>query len=135
MSARGFGLALLVLSAAALGLAAGDETAHEQALKQTIGAIDKMTMTLSTIKDEETAQAAKPELQKAVKVWTMVKAKAAELPPPEQAEKDRLAKAYKPKLDTAVKKFFTEVARVRKFPAGNEVLKEIKDIKGIVGPK
>ena len=132
--ARAFGLSLLVLSALVVGLTAGEESAYEQSLKQTIGALDKMTMTLATIKDEDTAQTARPQLQKAVKAWMMVKAKAAELPPPDQTEKDRLAKVYKSKLDAAVKKFFTEVARVRKFPAGNDVLKEIKDIKGLIGP-
>ncbi len=78
---------------------------------------------------------ARPDLKKAVEAWAKVKAKAAELPPPEQAEKDRLAKAYRPKLDATVKRFFTEVARVRKFPAGKDVLKEIKDIKGVVAPR
>lgn len=134
MSARTIGIALFVLSVGVLVVAAGEESAYEMSLKQTIAALDKMTMTLATIKDEDTAQTARPELKKAVAAWTKVKMKAAELPPPEQAEKDRLAKEYRPKLDVAVKKFFTEVARVRKFPAGKEVLKDIKDIKSLVAP-
>ena len=42
--------------------------------------------------------------------------------------KDRLAKEYKGKMDDTLKKFFTEVGRVRGFPAGKEVLMEIKPV-------
>jgi hypothetical protein len=128
MHARTFGMALLCGSLAVVGVTAGEETAHELSLKDTIRALDKLTTTLATVKDEESAQAARPDLKKAAQAWTTVKTKAAELPPPDQAEKDRLAKAYKGKLDDAMKKFFTEVGRVRSFPAGKEVLKEIKSV-------
>jgi hypothetical protein len=132
--ARGFGLALLATSVATLGILAGEETVYDKSLKQTLGALDKMTMTLAMVKDEETAQATKPEWKKAVQAWEKVKAEAAKLPPPEQAEKDRIAKEYRPKLDAAVKKFFTEVARVRMIPAGKELLKEVKNIKSLIAP-
>ena len=57
-----------------------------------------------------------------------MKTKAGKLAPPDKAEKDRLAKEYRGKMDEALKKFLTEYGRVRGFPAGREVLMEIKAV-------
>jgi hypothetical protein len=128
MNARSIGIALATVTLCLLPLAAGEESAHEKALKQIISSLDKLTMTLAGIKDAETAQAARPELRKAVMGWAEARKKADKLPPPEPAEKDRLAKQYKGKMDEAVKKFFTEVGRVRGFPAGKEALDEVRPV-------
>jgi len=119
---------LMTLGAVLLPLAAGEESPHELALKQVLKSLDKLTMTLGSIKDAETAEATRPELRKAVENWTDAKTKAGKLAPPEKVEKDRLAKEYKGKMDESIKKFFTEVGRVRSFPAGKEVLQEIKAV-------
>src|SRR5262249_9472391 len=111
---------------AVVGAAAGEESPHEQSLMLMIRTLDKLTMTLTAVKDADTAKAARPELRKAAEAWTDAKTKAAKLPPPDKAEKDRLAKEYKGKMDAALKKFFTEVGRVRMIPAGKDVLDEIK---------
>jgi cytochrome c556 len=128
MNARWIGAAMTALGVGALAAAAGEESAHEQALKQMIRALDKLTTTLSGIKDAETAQAARPELRKAVEGWTATKKKLEELPPPGNAEKDRLQKEYKGKVDEATKKLFTEIGRVRMFPAGKDVLQEMAKV-------
>jgi len=119
---------LVALGAGLLPLTAGEESPHELAVKQVLKSLDKLTVALAAVKDADTAQAARPELRKAAKDWTDLKAKTALLPPPDKAEKDRLAKEYKGKMDEALKKFFTEVGRVRSFPAGKEVLMEIKTV-------
>ncbi len=128
MNARAIGLALLALAASVFTATAGEESPYEQSLKQMIRTLDRLAMTLAGIKDADTAQAARPELKKAVDEWTVIKTKAGQLPPPDQAEKDRLAKAYRSKLEEAMKKFFTEVGRVRGLPAGKDVLQEIKPV-------
>ena len=43
-------------------------------------------------------------------------------------ETQGLTKEFKGKMDEAVKKFFTEVGRVRLLPAGKEVLDEVKGV-------
>lgn len=128
MNARIAGAVLLTLSAGLVVLRAGDENAHEQAIKQSMRALDKITAILATVQDADTAAAVRPDLRKAAIAWNEAKKKAAEVPPPDQAERDRLIKAYKMKMDETLKKFFTEIGRVRGIPAGREALTEIKAV-------
>jgi hypothetical protein len=121
---------LVALGAGLLPLLGGEESPHEQALKLTLRSLDKLTTTLATIRDADTAAAARPDLKKAVEGWTEAKKKTDQLPPPGKAEKDRLAKEYTPKMDEAVKKFKTEIGRVRGFAAGRKVLTEIEAVVG-----
>jgi hypothetical protein len=128
MVARIIGMTLTAFAALTLGLAAQEESPHEQSVKEMLKALDRLTMTLTKINDAETAQAARPELRKAVENWTAVKKKTANLPPPDQAEKDRLSRTYKGKVEEATKMFLTEVGRVRKLPAGKQVLDDLKPV-------
>ena len=105
MHARSWMGVLVALGACLMPLTAGEESSHELAVKQVIKSLDKLTVALSAVKDAETAQAARPELRKAVKDWTDLKAKTALLPPPDKAEKDRLAKEYKGKMDDAISRY------------------------------
>jgi hypothetical protein len=130
MQARSIAVAFAAVAAVLLPLAAGEEGAHEKALKQQLRALDQLSAALEKVRDAESAEAARPELRKAVAAWSEAKTKLAELPPPDKAEKDRLAKEYKKKMDAATLKFFTEVGRVRGFPAGKQVLEEIKTVGG-----
>lgn len=128
MNARSWMGVLVAFGAGLLPLTAGEESPHELAVKQVLKSLDKLTMALSAVKDAETAQAARPELRKAAKDWTELKSKTALLPPPDKAEKDRLAKEYKGKMDDAIKKYYVEVGRVFSFQAGKEVLVELKPV-------
>jgi hypothetical protein len=128
MNARSWMAVLVALGCGMLPLTAGEESQHELAVKQMLKSLDKLTMTLASIKDGDTAEAARPELKKAAENWVDVKTKAGKLAPPDKAEKDRLAKEYKGKMDEAIKKFLTEYGRVRILPAGKEVLMEIKAV-------
>src|SRR5882672_11649643 len=80
---------------------AGGEPSHEDVVKQMLAGLDKIAMTLTTITNEESAEAAKPGLRKAAKDWVELRAKVEKLPPPPREEKDRLDKEYKEKLVTA----------------------------------
>ncbi len=55
-----------------------------------------------------------------------VRKKADNLKQPDKGEKDRIAKAYKAKLDKALNDFKTEAARVKSVPGGPDALKEIQ---------
>jgi hypothetical protein len=118
----GIMLATLVL------LGAGEGSPYEKALQQMIGALDAIGTTLKTVVDEESAMASKPSLRKSNDIWVETRAKAAKLEPPERDEKTRLEKLYKPKLEEAMKKMFTEIRRVENIPGGKDALKEIAGV-------
>jgi hypothetical protein len=120
--------AAFVLTACLLPAWAGEDSPHEQTLKQMLGALGKMTTALAGVKDGDTAQAAKPELKKAIDNWTAAKAKGDKLPPPEAAEKERLAKVYKGKMDEALKKVFAEAIRLRSIPEAKDLLADLRTI-------
>ena len=109
-------------------LSAGEASPYEKTLQTMIGNLDKIGVTLKTIVDEESADAAKPTLRKEAVIWIEARAKAAKLPPPERDEKTRLEKMYKPKLEEAMRRVFTEVRRVENIPGGKEALKEINGV-------
>ena len=104
----------------------------EEVLKETLGTFDQITATLVAIKDEDSAKSAKPDLQKAAGRFLEIQKLAEAMKPPDKAERDRLVKEYKPKLEDAHKKLFAEISRVRRVPGGREALQAISVI---VGPK
>jgi hypothetical protein len=118
----------VVLVLGVVGFASAGDTPHEAALQQMLGSLDEITKILKKIEGEEQANAAKPDLRKAGDGWIEARAKAAKLQPPERAEKERLTKIYKPKLEDSMKRFFTEVRRVENIPGGKEAMKEISGV-------
>jgi hypothetical protein len=120
------GIAILGLGGMiALGQGGGTASPYESVLKEMVAALDMLSDTLGTIKDEPSAKAAKPELKKAVSRLEGARKKAQDLKQPDKAEKDRIAKEYKEKLDASIKKLFAEMARVKSVPGGDEAVKEI----------
>ena len=120
------GLLALLLGSAALR--AGQAEPHEAVLKEMIGAVDKLGTALVAVQDADSAKAAKAELKKGAQTFIAARDKARKLPPPDKEAKDRLAKTYRPKLEAAMKKLFTEVRRVETVPGGEEALVEIQPI-------
>jgi hypothetical protein len=123
-------LVLVVLFALLPGARGGEKTSFEDVVKQMLETMDSLTTTLATIRDEETARAAHPELRKTAGNWQVIKKKAEGLPPPSKEEKDRLSMQYKTKLEEAQKKMFGEVGRVGAIPGGREALLEISALLG-----
>ena len=123
---RHAGRIALVLATLAL-LGAGDSP-YEKTLKDMIGAVDSIGVTLKTIVDEDTAAASKPALRKANDAFVDARTKAGKLQPPEREEKARLEKLYKPKLEEALKRMFSEIRRVEVIPGGKDALKEIAGV-------
>jgi hypothetical protein len=97
-------------------------------VKEMLGVMDKLTLALSGIKDTATAEAAKPELRKLAKAWTAVRDKAEKTPPPSKEEKARLDKDFKSQMETAQRKLFGEVGRVRNIPGAGDALQEIRSV-------
>ncbi len=125
------GISLLALSGLAAASAAdGTQASFADVVKEMLGAMEKMTASLAGIMDEETAKSARPELVKAAAGWQDIRQKAAKMKPPSRAEKERLEKEYKEKMQVAQKKLFAEIARVKGVPGGREALKEISTALG-----
>ena len=116
---------LVVVGSLAL---AGGDVSHEGVIKQMLGIQDKITSTLASVKDQASADAAKPELQKSAKEWATLRGQAEKLPPPSQMEKERLEKEFKSKLEDAQKKLYAEVIRLRKVEGGTAAVKEIRSV-------
>jgi len=120
--------ALLLLA----GVSLGQENSgrREAVVKGMIGFMEKLTRTLKTVQDEDTAKAVRPELKKSADEWTALRKLAENIPPPtkEEKEKDGLAKEYRGKLEEAHKKLLAEIARVSLLPGGNDALTEVRKI-------
>ena len=123
--AIGVGIALLALGGMVVLGQGGAASPYEGVIKEMIAALDNLTGVLGTIKDEPSAKAARPDLKKVADQLNGIKKKAEGLKQPEKAEKDRLDKEYKAKLDASVRKLVAEVARVKGVPGGPEAVKEI----------
>ena len=122
--AASVGIVLVSLAFAA----AQDNSPYEKALQKVIDSFENIGASLKTIVNEDSAAAAKPDLKKAATAFLDARASAAKLEPPEKDEKLRLEKNYKPKLEAAMKKMFTEVIRVSAIPGGKDALKEISGV-------
>ena len=126
MKTHAWSIAIILV---ALGFVGADGVSpYEQTIQKMIGNLETISGELKKIVDEESAAAAKPELRKAAAEWIETRAKADKLDPPEKAEKLRLEKLYKPKLEDALKKMFTEKGRVEVIPGGKDALKEIAGV-------
>lgn len=100
----------------------------EEVVKDMLGTMEKLTGVLGTIKDEDTAKAAKPDLRQIAGRWQELRKKAETMKPPSKEEKERLEKEYKEKLQTAQRKLFAEIARVNGVAGGKDALQEISTI-------
>jgi hypothetical protein len=122
------GIACLVTLIGLSAVPGGERVSFEDVIKQMLGVMDSLTTNLASVRDEETASFARPELRKAAEKWQHIKKKAEGLPPPSKEEKDRLAKQYKTKLEEAQKKLFGEVGRVSAVAGGRAALLEISSV-------
>ena len=119
---------LFLTAVLALPARGGDAASFEAVLKDMIGTLDKLTATLTAVKDEASAKAARPELQKNTGHFAAIRKKAETLRPPNKEEKEKLEKEYRPKLVESHKKLLGEMVRVSSVPGGKEVLKELSEL-------
>ncbi len=122
-------MGLLTLAAAGLlVLVAPGQTqpaGHEAVLKDMLATLGDINKTLKTVKDEETATAARPPLRDAAKKLLALRKLADSLKQPEKQEKDRLEAAYKVKIEDALKTLQNESIRVKAIPGGFAAVQEI----------
>lgn len=116
----------MLLGSAAVVCGQGADARFGDILKESLEILEKMTMQLAPVKDEESAKASRDELKKSVARWQDMRKRAEKIKPPaSKEEKDRLEKEYRGKLTTANKKLLDEMERVKRVPGGRDALKEL----------
>jgi hypothetical protein len=119
---------LLMVVVLASGKEAGDESQLGKVIQELVTTMDKLTLSLGTIKDEPTAKSARPELRKIAAHWVEVRRQAEKMKPPSKDVRDKLEKEWKQKLRDSRSKLFREITRVKEVPGGNEAMKEISAV-------
>jgi hypothetical protein len=127
----GAGLLLLVLAAFVPAVAPAGEGSYEDLVKNMLGNVEQITKILSTIRDEGSATAAKPQLKETASKLLELRKQADERKQPNKEEKDRLAKEYAPKFEVAVKKLREQTIRVKGIPGGDAALEELAVLKDL----
>jgi hypothetical protein len=104
----------------------GKESPYETMLKEFIASIDSLTGVLGAVKDEPSATAAVPDVKKIAARLSELRDKAKAMRQLDKAERERIRKLYREKLETAVKKEMAEAARVKSIPGGSDLVQLIK---------
>jgi hypothetical protein len=116
---------VLGLLAASAGQAQDAKSPYDAVVQDMIAATDKITSILATIKDSTSAQAARPELKKAVGKFLEVRKRADKLTQPDRKERDRISRTYAKKLQDAVERNKEERTRVAGVAGGRDALREL----------
>jgi hypothetical protein len=105
------------------------DSSYEGVVKDMLTTVEQITKTLQTVKDRESADAARPELKKAAHKMLDLRKKAEEWKQPSKDEKDRLQKEYAPKFEVAVKQLQKLAVVVKSVPGGEEAVAELAILK------
>ncbi len=117
-------LTVVMLHAAGEGEGgSGKPSPHEAVIKDMLETLGQINMVLTNIKDEPSADAARPELKKAALRMQDLRKRAKEMKQPNKQEKDALERRYKDKFDDALKKLRSESFRVKGIAGGAEAVK------------
>jgi hypothetical protein len=127
---RSIGLVVLLTALVPLGLAhgQGSDLKHEDILQKLLGTLQEITKTLGTIKDDASAQAARPDLKKQAEDFRETRKQSEKVPPPTPEARERIAKEFQPKFIAAKKELIAEMARVQRVPGGLAALQEIRSV-------
>lgn len=135
-------LVLSFIGNAQAGEKGGPKDPSEDVTLKMLGHLEKMAEALRTMKNKESAAAARETVKEQVLAILKLRARAKELPPPSRALRERLATEYKKKFEAVQETLKLEVARVRAFVSGGrEALTEVvallygkeKDLEGLEG--
>ena len=82
------------------------------------------------IKDSASAEAAKPRLKALGIRWRENERRRAQMKLIPKREMASLDQKYGAQLESALKRYFAEVARVQRVPSGDNALRELGEVKG-----
>ena len=99
-----------------------DKDTYETVLKQMLDTITKASGTLAKVKDDESAKAAKPELEKISAEMADVQQRALKLGKPSEEQSKTLEKKYGEQLRNAVKELDEQALRLKKEAYGKDLI-------------
>ena len=120
---RILGLAVALLLAGGANARAKD--AFEDVIKDTLSTMKDVTKVLETVKDEDSAKAAKPKVKELAKKIQALKKRSKDLGKPTK-EQEEAVKKYLPQFIEVSQKLTKESERVKKVTGGPELLKELE---------
>jgi len=98
-------------------------------MKQLVATVNEVADTLATIKDQASAEAAKPKLKALGERYRDIDKRGKALKEPTPEEKTALEKEYAEPLKSAYGRLLSEMLRVAFVPGGKEALQEMGEIK------
>jgi hypothetical protein len=108
----------------------GCSESNESLAAEAIAILKDIADELSTIKDPPSAEAAKPQLKTLGDRWRDNQRRRSKSKTMSSREMAVLERKYGPQLESALKRYLAEVARVRRIEDGEDALNELGDIKG-----
>jgi hypothetical protein len=102
---------------------------YEGTMQKMLGQLNELSSVLEGVKDEASAKAAKPKLQKIGAEMQELKKQVDAMKKPTKEEEDALKKKYEPQMKDAVAKLMKESMRVAMVPGGADLMKEMQNFK------
>ena len=115
-----------VLAVSALFVCGGCDSkpTHESVMKDSIAKLKEVVTILESVKDESSAQAAKPKLQAISTQLKGLKTKSDQLGKPTADEEKRLREKYEPEVKELTPKLMSEMMRVALDPKLGPIIKD-----------
>jgi cytochrome c556 len=116
-------ICVLVLSAVVLS-GCDSKPTHESVMKDMVGKMKELVAVLEGVKDEASAESAKPKLQALSKEMKELEVTASKLPKASDEEEKRLREKYQPELEAIQPKLGAQMIRIATDPKLGSVLKD-----------
>lgn len=104
--------AFLISVAAVCVLLSGCKRTHESVMKDTISCVKDATAVLKTVKDEASAKAAQPKMQKIGERMKKLRDEMEKMPKPTAAQDEQLKKKFDTELTKTMSDFAGEMMRI-----------------------
>jgi hypothetical protein len=121
---------IALISASSLLVLGGCSNPHEARVTEAIAVLGSISDELSKITDTTSAEAAKPRLAELGDRWRANDRKQTELKPLTKREMEALAKQYGAQFESAMKRYDSERARVKRIDGGPDALRALGDLTG-----
>jgi uncharacterized lipoprotein YehR (DUF1307 family) len=124
----------VTLAGFALGLVfavSGCGDSHESLTKDAIKLTNEMADVLESIKDKDSAEKAKPKLEKLAEKFKDLKKRMDKIGKPDKAKEEALEKKYKSDAEAAGKRLVTALGKAAAVPGGADAIKSLGSLKDL----
>jgi hypothetical protein len=121
--------AICAVAVVSLALSGCGRDSLESLRKQQLQTVKEANELLETIKDQASADKARPRLKELGDRWRDLEKRVDALPPVPAEEEARARKQYDDELNGAILRFLRESMRVRFVPGGQEVMQDLGELR------